>query len=550
MLAFLAILPILIVIILMTVLNFPARRALPIAWLLTCVTALTGWGMELKTVVGASIYGALKSFDILIIIFGAILILNTLELSGAMRSINNGFKGITKDRRIQAIIIGWLFGAFIEGAAGFGSPAALAGPLLVGLGFPPLAAAMIALIYNSTPVPFGVVGIPTFGALSVLEQSLAAAPLSMEAFRFLLSKWIAIPQTVLGTFVPLLGLCLLTRFFGEEKSIKPALAAAPFAVFAGLAFTLPYLMTAWFLGNELPSLIGALVGLPIVLAAAKTGFLVPENSWDFPAIDKWEANWKGLNIPAADGDAEKNKMPLLLAWTPYFLIAFILILTRIPSLGLKTWMSLQTITVPAIFGYKAFTYKFTYLFSPGSVFIVIAMATVLLHRMTKEQTAKAWTLTFKKIEGPFAALIFGIAMVQLMLNSNINPSNIESMMVVMARSAVKVFGSAWPLVSPFVGVLGAFISGSNTVSNILFAAFQFDVATQLNISHTLIVALQVIGGSIGCMISVNNVVAVCATVGLIGVEGLLIRRNFIPCVIYSLAAAAFVMILLRVTNLY
>lgn len=553
MLALLAVLPIVIVIIMMTVMNYPAKKALPIAWLLTCIVALTGWGMDFKTVAGASIYGALKSFDVLLVIFGAILILNTLELSGAMLSINNGFKGITKDRRIQAIIIGWLFGAFIEGAAGFGTPAALAGPLLVGLGFPPLAAAMIALIYNSTPVPFGVVGVPTFGALSVLEQSLASAPISMEAFRFLLSKWIAVPQAVIGTFVPLLGLCFLTKFFGEEKSIKPALAVAPFAIFAGLAFTLPFLVTAWFLANELPSLIGALIGLPIVLWAAKAGFLVPKKSWDFPDINNWDVTWKGSNSVSperTDNESEKNKMSLLLAWTPYFLIALILVLTRIPSLGLKGWMNQQVITIPAIFGYNVFTYKLAYLFSPGTVFTIIALITVVLHRMTKEKTAQAWKITFKQLASPLIALVFGVAMVQLMLNSNINPNNMDSMMVAMAKAAVSIFGSAWPLVSPFVGVLGSFISGSNTVSNILFAAFQFDVATQLNVSHTLIVALQVIGGAVGNMICVNNVVAACATVGAIGVEGILIRRNFIPCVMYSLAAAFFVMFLMRVTNLY
>ncbi|PKM87747.1 MAG: L-lactate permease [Firmicutes bacterium HGW-Firmicutes-12] len=549
MLAFMAVLPIIVVVIMMAALNYPAKKALPVAWILSCIVALTAWGMELKTVFGASIYGAIKSLDVLLVIFGAVLILNTLKLSGAMASINNGFKGITTDRRIQALIVAWLFGAFIEGAAGFGTPAALAGPLLVGLGFPPLAAAMIALIYNSIPVPFGVVGVPTFGAMSVLEQSLSSAPMSIEAFRFLLSKWIAVPQAVIGTFVPLLGLCFLTKFFGEERSIKPALAVAPFAIFAGLAFTIPFLVTAWFLANELPSLIGALIGLPIVLWAAKSGFLVPKKNWDFPEKSKWDETWIGVNNNL-DQEDEKSSMPLWLAWTPYFLIATILVLTRVPSLGLKGWMTQQVLTIPPVFGFSVFTYKLSYLFSPGTVFAIIALITVILHRMTKEQTINAWKLTFKQLASPLIALVFGVAMVQLMLNSNINPSNMDSMMVEMAKAAVNIFGSAWPLVSPFVGVLGSFISGSNTVSNILFAAFQFDVATQLNISHTLIVALQVIGGAMGNMICVNNIVAACATVGAIGVEGILIRRNFIPCLICTLAAAFFVMFLLKVTNIY
>ncbi|MDX9871007.1 MAG: L-lactate permease [Clostridia bacterium] len=550
MLAFMAFLPILVVVILMAGVNVPARKALPVAWILTCLMAVVGWKMEPVTVVGASIYGALKSFDVLLVIFGAILILNTLEASGGMASINHGFRGITKDRRIQAVIVGWLFGAFIEGAAGFGTPAALAGPLLVGLGFPPLAAAMIALIFNSTPVSFGVVGVPTFGALSVLEQAIAASPMSMEAFRFLLSKGIAVLHASIGTFVPLLGLCFLTKYFGKEKSIKPALAAAPFAIFAGLAFTIPFFIIAWFTANELPSLVGALIALPVVLFAAKKGFLMPKDEWDFPARSSWEENWKGVHTEVPEETNEKPAMPLLLAWTPYFIIALILVLTRIPALGLKAWMNEQVLIVPAIFGYAPFTYKLAYLFSPGTVFAGIAVVTVFLHRMSLKQTAEAWKLTFKQLASPFIALIFGVAMVQLMLNSNINPAGLDSMMVTMASAAVAIFGSAWPLVSPFVGVLGSFISGSNTVSNILFAAFQYDVATQLQMSHTMIVALQVVGGAVGNMICVNNVVAACATVGAIGVEGTIIRRNFLPCVLYALAAALLAMFIMQVTNLF
>lgn len=551
MLALMAFLPILVVVVLMTVMNYPAKKALPLAWVLTCIMAFAGWGMEAKVIAGASIYGALKSFDVLLVIFGAILLLNTLEYSGAMASINNGFMGISPDRRVQAVIVGWLFGAFIEGAAGFGTPAALAGPLLVGLGFPPLAAAMIALIFNSTPVPFGVVGVPTFGALSVLEQSLASAPISLEAFRYLLSKCIAVPQAFIGTFVPLLALCFLTKFFGKERSIKPALAVAPFAIFAGLAFTIPFLVTAWFLANELPSLVGALIGLPLVLWATKKGFLIPKQTWDFPEKNDWPQTWGGnLSEPAASQNTESKIMPLWLAWTPYFIIALILVLTRIPSLGLKGWMNDQVLTIPAIFGYQVFTYNLAYLFSPGTVFALIALVTVVLHHMPTKQTALAWRLTFKQLTSPLIALVFGVAMVQLMLNSNINPSNMDSMMVTMAKAAVAVFGSAWPLVSPFVGVLGAFISGSNTVSNILFAAFQYDVASQLNISHTWIVALQVIGGAVGNMICVNNVVAACATVGAIGVEGIIIKRNFLPCFLYSIAAALVVMFLMSFVKLF
>ena len=136
-LAMVAFLPILFTIVMMAVFFWPAVKVMPVAWVVALSIAYFVWGMEPLRLAASTVYGFLSAFNILIIIFGAVLILNTLKKSGAMAAINNGFYGITTDRRVQAIIIGWMFGSFIEGAAGFGTPAALAGPLMVGLGFPP-----------------------------------------------------------------------------------------------------------------------------------------------------------------------------------------------------------------------------------------------------------------------------------------------------------------------------------------------------------------------------------------------------------------------------
>ena len=538
MYAFIAFLPILLTIVLMVAFNWPAKRALPLSWLVSAVIALTVWQMDFQHVMGYSVFGLGKALDVLIIIFGAILILNTLQQSGAMATINNGFMGISKDRRVQAVIVGWMFGAFIEGAAGFGTPAALAGPLLVGLGFPPLAAAMVALIYNSTPVSFGAVGTPVNGAMSTLAGNLSNAGLDaagVESFKLVLTKWVSLPHAIAGVFIPLLGLCLLTKFFGEEKSIKPGLAAAPFAIFAGLAFTIPYVITAWTLGPEFPSLVGSLIGLVIVILAAKNNFLTPKDVWDFPSKDKWESDWQSTSPTGGVGEA---KMSLFKAWTPYILIALILVVTRIDAIGLKGLLSAQTITVPNILGIEGLNYSLQYLYLPGTVpFILVALITHVIHGMNGEQIRTAWTNTFKQITGAAIALFAGVAMVQLMLNSHVNAGGLDSMMTAMAKAAAGIAGNSFPFFAPFIGVLGAFMSGSNTVSNILFASFQFETAAILNMPEVLIVALQVIGGATGNMICVNNVVAACATVGAIGVEGKLIRRNFIPCCFYTIIVA-------------
>ncbi len=535
MLTVIAFLPILVTVVLMAVFNWTAKRVLPLAWFLVCIIALAVWRMNLGHVLGYSLFGALKALDVIIIIFGAVLILNTLKQSGAMRSINNGFMHITKDRRIQAIIIGWMFGAFIEGAAGFGTPPALTAPLLVGLGFPPLAAAMVSLIFNSTPVSFGAVGTPLFGAVNSLTAYLGSA--GAQRFTELLTNQVAFLHSIAGVFIPLIGLCFLVMFFGKEKSLKHAFAAAPFALFAGVVFVVPYYFTARLLGPEFPSLVGALVGLPILLWAAKSGFLMPKTPWDFPDQNDWAEDWKS-NFAQVEKVSADAPMALLKAWIPYILIALILVATRIPAFGLKNLLSSAKLVVPNIMGIRGLDYELVWGYLPGIIpFSLVAVLTHFIHGMKIEQTKAAWCDTFRQISGAAGALFFGVAMVQLMLNSHVNSQGLDSMMTTMAQTVAALAGNAFILFAPFIGVLGTFMSGSNTVSNILFSSFQYETALFLELPPLIIVALQVVGGAIGSMISVNSVVTACATVGTVGAEGKLIKRNVLPCFIYALIVA-------------
>jgi lactate permease len=530
--ALLAFSPILLTIVLMAGFNWPAKKALPLALIAAIAVSFLQWDMSLDHIFGYTFFGFLKAVDILIIIFGAILILNTLKLSGAMATINNGFSGITKDRRIQAIIIGFMFGAFIEGAAGFGTPAALAGPLLVGLGFPPLAAAIVALIFNSVPVTYGAVGTPIFGAMSTLETNLMGAGTNPEAFKLALTNWIAIPNGIVGVFIPLLGIIIMTRIFGKRKSIKPALEALPFAIFAGLSFMIPYVLIALIFGPELPSLVGAFIGLGIVIFAAKKGFLVPKNVWDFPDQSQWPKIWRS-NVDT--GDTGKAEMSLLKAWSPYLLIAIILVITRIPMFGLKQILVDQTISLRNVAGIEGLDYQLKWAYLPGILpFILVAIITHFIHKMKMKDVLKAWKLTLRQISGAAIALFAGVGMVQLMLNSGTNGSGLNSMLTEMARTSADLSGNAYPMFATLIGMLGSFMSGSATVSNILFMSFQFETATILHFSQILVLSMQGIGSAIGNMICVNNVVAVTATVGCLGTGGRIIRTNAIPALIYYL----------------
>ena len=159
--------PILMVVVTMLVFGLPAKRALPLGWLATVAVAIGYWRQDVWAACAWALDGFLESASVLSVVFGSILVMNTLKHSGALAAIQRGFNGITPDRRIQTIIVGYAFAAFIEGSAGFGSSAALAAPLLISLGFPPLCAVIVTLIFNSVPVSFGAVGTPTVTAANL-----------------------------------------------------------------------------------------------------------------------------------------------------------------------------------------------------------------------------------------------------------------------------------------------------------------------------------------------------------------------------------------------
>ncbi len=276
LLSFLAFLPILVVAILLVGFRMPARTAMPIGLVLTAVVAYFGWNFPVDHLLASTIQGLFITFDILYIIFGAILLLTLLNYSGAVKVIREGFAGVSPDRRVQVVIIVWLFGSFIEGAAGFGTPAAIVAPLLVAMGFPAMAAVMLGMMVQSTPVTFGAVGTPILvgvrGGLqgAYVEGQLAAVDMTFMEYIRAVTTDAAVLHAIVGTLMPLLMVVMMTRFFGSKKSWKEGWAIAPFALFGGLAFTIPYVLTGIFLGPEFPSLLGSLVGLAIVVSAARS----------------------------------------------------------------------------------------------------------------------------------------------------------------------------------------------------------------------------------------------------------------------------------------
>ena len=526
--------PILLVVVLMIVFNWPAKRALTSGWVLTVLVALFVWKQDTLTTAAWALDGFLEAIGTFTIIFGAILIMNTLKHSGAVVAIQRGFNNINPDRRVQAIIIGFVFSAFIEGAAGFGSPAALAAPLLISLGFPPLCAAVIALIYNSTPVSFGAVGTPTNMALAVTMQSAKAMGADPEQYTMALSKFTAIGHSAGALVIIFLGVFVMCRMFGPDKKGKDALPALPFALFTAVVFDFFYLMMALFFGPEFPTLVGSVLTLAVVIIAAKKGFLCPKKVWDFAPSDQWDRDWCSKQTVKADFN---NGMKLWLAWAPYVIIAFLLVATRLDWFGLKTLLTGNAFKaqIHGILGNPDVNWSWNWGWCPGVMpFLLVCIITFFIHRVEFAKVKEAVSDTFKQTLGAAIALFFGVSMVYIYRNTGMNAAIDKSMLYVMAEALASGTKDAYLAVAPVIGAIGAFMSGSNTVSNTLFAGLQFQTAVLVDMSPVIIVALQSIGGAAGNMICVNNVVAVCATTGTVGTEGKIIKTNILPCLIYCL----------------
>ena len=310
---------------------------------------------------------------------------------------------------------------------------------------------------------------------------------------------------------------------------------------------MPYAFTGIFLGPEFPSLLGGLIGLAIVTVAARLGFLVPKKTWDFADAREWPSEWLG-SVEMKLDELTAKPMSTLRAWLPYVLVGALLVLSRtVPEVG--AFMKSVVLVFPNILGEAGVKADFMPLYLPGGILVLVVLATFFLHGMKVRELGAALGESSKVLLGAGFVLLFTVPMVRILINSGVNGAELASMPITMARFVADSVGGIYPLLAPTIGALGAFIAGSNTVSNMMLSQFQFGVATSLGVSSAMIVAAQAVGAAAGNMVAIHNVVAASATVGLLGREGTTLRRTIWPTLYYLLISGLLTLIAIYVLGI-
>lgn len=495
----------------------------------------------------AIIDGALSALTPIGIVLGAVLLFKTMEVSGALQVLLDRVRRISPHPIAQLMLIGWSFSFLIEGLCGFGTPAALAAPMLVGLGFSAIRVAALCLIMNSVPVSFGAVGTPIWFGLGGL---------GLDADELLgIGSTAAFINAAAALVVPILALRVVLPWRTVQASLG-------FVLLIVVATVLPYALLAMH-SIEFPSIVGGLCGTIVGAWLAHGG--VGLRATDGP---KRASNFADAPVSPAPAS---HRIGSLRAAGPLIAVVLLLAITRIDFFGLRPVLTADRpaaevalgslgvawITPGLVVGVRdllgtGIDWRMPLLFVPFLLpFVAVSLLAIPLLHMERGAVIRAWRDATARIARPAIALMGAMAFVKLMmLGGETSP------VMLIGRAMAQGAGGWWPHLAPLLGALGAFFSGSNTVSNLTFAPVQAAIAESLGLSITSVLALQTVGGAMGNMVCIHNIVAVAAVLGLrekprsldeadqrYGGVASILRLTIIPMVVYAAIAAASPMLL-------
>jgi len=503
--------------ILLGILNLPATKGMSISAIIVLLEGYFIWKMPLSALLASVLQSIHKSLPILWILFGALMMLNILQHTGAIDRINSGFHTLSADMRVQVILVAFLFGGLIEGVSGFGTPAMVTAPLLIALGFSPMAAVTLALVADSTPAAFGAVGTPlTVGLSNVSEKA---------DFLNAIGQKITQLDLFAGTFMPLILLFMLTFLFGKKSSnkLRDWLTLVPWGLFIGIIYSLSALLVSFVVSYEFVSILAPFITIIIAIITIKLKFLLPGQVFNKP----WSTSTNKVT-------SKDHSMTLLTAWSPYIIVILMLLATR-TILPLKNFLITNVnLSWKNILGFSQINSDWEFLYSPGTLLTI----SVLFGLLIQVKNLKSFFPIAKKVvlsmKSTALALVVTLIMVQVFTNSEVNLAKLPSMPMYIAEVISKFLSPVWIIIAPFLGELGSFVTGSTTVSTLTFGQIQADIATNAGVSKELVLAAQLIGAAAGNMICVHNIVSVSSVVGLSGQEGTILRKTVLPALIYGL----------------
>ena len=493
----------------------PSNRALPLAALVLYALLLGYFAVSPRLVHAAVSKGVLTALTPVLIVWGAILLFKTMEHSGAMATVRSWLNGISTNRVAQLVILGWAFSFLIEGVSGFGTPAALAAPLLVGLGFAPLPVAILCLMMNTVPVSFGAVGMPTWFGLGGVD--LAPGELQETAFKT------AVIHASAALIIPVLALRVVVSW----REIRENLG---FIVIV-IGVTMLASVTVARFSVEFPSIAGGICGLAVALPLARRGIGLASRT-----------------MPAA---VEISLLGLLKATFPLWATVLTLVVTRLDAFGLKAWLTAGSplLALPVLGGGEfhvssalvvqwrqilgtEMSWTHAVLYVPSVIpFVLVSALTFALFRTPAAAVRAAWRQAALQVIRPIGAFVGALVLVELL-----TVGGERSGAAILGQGLAQACGGAWQFAAVYLGALGSFFSGSNTVSNLTFGGIQDATAATLGLSRTTILSLQSAGGAMGNMICIHNIVAVCSILGLRHAEGRILRTTFWPMLLYGAIA--------------
>ena len=460
--------------------------------------ALLIYGMPLKLAMLSTLHGSLYGlFPISWIIISAVFLFNVTVKSGQFEVIKSFMASITPDRRLQALLIAFSFGAFLEGAAGFGAPVAISGAMLVGLGFNPLYAAGLCLIANTAPVAFGSVGTPI-----IMASRMSDIP------------ELAISQMV-GRTLPLLSLLIPFYLVTLMSGFKKSLEVMPAILVSGISFAFVQWFTSNYMGPMLPDILAGIASILSLLFLLK--YWKPKSIWRFkeePALQ-------------TSVEIKYTSLQILRAWSPFIIMTLFIIAWGFqPVKDILNSIGFIKFKIPGLdnailqpdgnpLPIKAF--DFNYLSTPGTAVVFATLISIPLIGISIRESIKIFGATLKQLMFPIItiAAVVGYAFI----------ANYAGMSITMA-GALASTGVLFPFFSPILGWLGVFLTGSDTSANALFGKLQAQTADTLGFDPLVTVSANATGGVTGKMISPQSIAVGAAAVGLVGKESDLFRFTF------------------------